>query len=145
MPDHFYAIVRIVSVGAHRPAPQQSPQKTGVAYRTPKSISSFNAGFKSSATKKTNEHRGTPGQPVWQPRFNDRIIRKEEEYNWIWVYFKKILIIGNNWFVFDMHRCYRCTRQGHIGTHGRACLYDPAYMVFGKSSPPYLYKTTTNT
>ncbi len=59
---------------------QQIIQRTGVAYRSPKSISSFVAGFKSSATKHINELRGTPKLPVWQPRFHDHIIRNDAEY-----------------------------------------------------------------
>ena len=52
----------------------------GVAYRPPKSISSFMAGFKSSATKRINEYRQTPRKPVWQSKFHDRIIRNAGEY-----------------------------------------------------------------
>ena len=48
--------------------------------RMPKSISSFVAGFKSAATKRINEMRNTPGEPVWQARFYDRIIRDEREF-----------------------------------------------------------------
>jgi len=57
-----------------------SPTKHGIAYRPPKSISSFVAGFKSSATKLINEYRKTPGMKVWQTRFYDHIIRNETEY-----------------------------------------------------------------
>lgn len=49
---------------------------------TAKSISSFFAGYKSAVTKRINELRKTPKQPVWQSRFHDRIIRDENElYN----------------------------------------------------------------
>lgn len=91
MPNHLHAIVRICGdcgdgrpsvrtelgddCGAGRPA-----GRTGIAYRSPKSISSFIAGFKSSATKKINELRCMPRVPVWQTRFHDHIIRNEEEY-----------------------------------------------------------------
>jgi REP element-mobilizing transposase RayT len=51
----------------------------GVAYRSPKSVSSFMAGFKSVVTKRINELRNTPGVPVWQPRFHDHIVRNEQE------------------------------------------------------------------
>lgn len=49
--------------------------------RRPKSISSFIAGFKSAATKRINEFRNSPGTPVWQTRFHDRIIRDEQEFH----------------------------------------------------------------
>lgn len=52
----------------------------GIAYRTPKSISSFVAGFKSSATKRINEYRNTPKLLIWQSRFYDHIIRNQDEY-----------------------------------------------------------------
>jgi len=47
--------------------------------RSPKSVSSFIAGFKSSATKRINEFRQTPQEPVWQPRFYDRIIHTPQD------------------------------------------------------------------
>jgi putative transposase len=60
----------------------------GVAVRVPKSISSFVAGFKSSATKQINEYRQTPKIHVWQTRFHDHIIRDEESYHRIYNYIK---------------------------------------------------------
>ncbi len=64
----------------------QTPTNTGVAYRSPKSISSFVAGFKSAATKRINEFRNSPKIPVWQPRFHDHIIRNESAYHRIYNY-----------------------------------------------------------
>ncbi|MDO9510246.1 MAG: hypothetical protein Q7J34_00680 [Bacteroidales bacterium] len=61
----------------------------GVAYRPPKSISSFVAGFKSSATKQINLLNRTPGFMVWQERFHDRIIRNKGEYHRIAKYIQK--------------------------------------------------------
>ena len=60
----------------------------------PKSISSFLAGFKSIATKRIDESRQTPGAPVWQRNYYERIIRNEIEFNRICEY-----IINNpvNW------------------------------------------------
>lgn len=49
--------------------------------RTPKSISSFIAGFKSAATKRINQYRNTPSHKVWQTRFHDHIIRNTEDFN----------------------------------------------------------------
>jgi REP element-mobilizing transposase RayT len=110
MPDHLHAILRIAPVETHGCAPHVCaphgcapeseslalethssaplPQNInfGVAYRPPKSISSFVAGFKSSATKKINEYRQTPGVAVWQSRFHDRIIREQKEYDRIFTY-----------------------------------------------------------
>jgi len=102
MPNHIHAILRIDNgmvgthgvgthgiVGTHGRASLPSPTpptNTGVAYRTPKSISSFMAGFKSAATKRINEYRISPKMPVWQTRFHDHIIRNDAEYQRIYNY-----------------------------------------------------------
>jgi REP element-mobilizing transposase RayT len=85
MPNHIHAILRIQSatVETHGRA---SLQQCGVARRPPKSISSFVAGFKSSATKMINEYRHTPRVPVWQTRFHDHFIRNQAEYDRIFSY-----------------------------------------------------------
>ena len=107
MPNHIHAVLRIIKnsdlssvahvethgraslhenrASLHYPVsvpiePTDSSIKYGIAYRPPKSISSFVAGFKSSATKLINECRKTPGMKVWQTRFHDHIIRNETEY-----------------------------------------------------------------
>jgi len=59
--------------------------KSGVAYRSPKSISSFVAGFKSVVTVKT---RMIHNLFAWQTRFQDHIIHNEEEYKRIANYIK---------------------------------------------------------
>lgn len=111
MPNHIHAIVRIdfstgnnsavenvgrkstivkkekFIVETHSRASLQS-QETGIAYRPAKSISSFVAGFKSSATKRINEMRKTPGLLVWQSRFHDRIIRDKPEFEKIYWYIR---------------------------------------------------------
>ena len=51
----------------------------GIAFREPKSISSFVAGFKSAVTVRINTLRQTKGHPVWQTRFHDHVIRDYEE------------------------------------------------------------------
>jgi len=88
MPNHIHAIVRIDSPEVtHGQSSRQDhapkrplTKKHGVAYRPAKSISSFVAGFKAAAKIRINEYRNTPGQPVWQTRFHDHIIRNEVEY-----------------------------------------------------------------
>jgi REP element-mobilizing transposase RayT len=86
MPNHLHALVSIVaaaeepthaetdaaaSVGAHGRAP---------LHRAPKSLGSMIAGFKAATTKRINNRRGTPGAPVWQRNYYERIIRNEAEY-----------------------------------------------------------------
>jgi len=79
MPNHVHGIVKIASleeagadVGAHGRAP---------LHRPPRSLGSFIAGFKAATTKRINAARQTPGQPVWQRNYYERIIRDEEELN----------------------------------------------------------------
>jgi REP element-mobilizing transposase RayT len=69
-------------------------QNGGIANRPSKSISSFVAGFKSSATKRINEIRATPNLHVWQTRFHDRIIRDKPEYEKIYWYIRNNI---RNW------------------------------------------------
>jgi len=38
-------------------------------------------GFKSAATRRINESRGTPGVPVWQRNFYEHIIRDDLDLN----------------------------------------------------------------
>ena len=45
----------------------------------PGSIGAIIGQFKSMATKRINEQRGTPGQPFWQRNYYERIIRSEAE------------------------------------------------------------------
>lgn len=102
MPNHIHAIVRIepdrrdarqcVSTNSSEESALDGnalpcvSTGTGVAYRSPKSVSSFVAGFKAVVTKRINDYRETPGAPVWQTRFHDRIIRNEKEYQLIYQY-----------------------------------------------------------
>jgi hypothetical protein len=49
------------------------------ARSVPGSLSRIIGSFKSAAAREINTLRDTPGRPVWQSRFHDRIIRDEEE------------------------------------------------------------------
>ena len=82
MPNHLHSILRISLVNTEKPV----IKNPGVAYRPPRSISSFVAGFKSSVTVRINQYRNTPGAPVWQERFHDHIIRDEAAYQKILIY-----------------------------------------------------------
>ena len=37
--------------------------------------------FKTNATRRVNETRGTPGLPVWQRNYYERVVRSESELN----------------------------------------------------------------
>ncbi len=89
MPNHIHGIIVIaengsgasdVSVGAHGRAPLPCKPPTGLS-RAPRSLGSIVAGFKSAATKRINVVRHTPGLPVWQRNYYERVIRNEAELN----------------------------------------------------------------
>lgn len=88
MPNHLHGIVLISTskqpnnkttvVGAHSCAPlPNNPVSKGIAYRRPRSLSSFVAGFKSATTKHINRMRDASGTPVWQRNYYEHIIRNE--------------------------------------------------------------------
>jgi REP element-mobilizing transposase RayT len=81
MPNHIHGIVIMrvqpMAVGAHGRAPLPS----SLPYRPPRSLGSLVAGFKSAATKRINEIRGTLGVSVWQRNYYERVIRNGEELN----------------------------------------------------------------
>jgi putative transposase len=83
MPNHIHAIVLIQTsdlpqhpVGAHG-APLPNGALPGIAYRRPRSLSSFVAGFKSTTTKQINIMQNAPRIPVWQRNYYEHIVRNE--------------------------------------------------------------------
>jgi putative transposase len=76
MPNHIHGILKIDKTQTIN----RVNQNPGIAYRPPRSISSFVAGFKSAATKRINQFRETLGANVWQERFYDHIIRDDASY-----------------------------------------------------------------
>ena len=86
MPNHLHGIViindsgNISTVGAtgRSPLRPRGPK--------PKSLGAIIAGFKSSVTKRINTLHNSPGVPVWQRNYHDRIIRNEREMSRIWDY-----------------------------------------------------------
>ena len=79
MPNHIHAILKIIRKESQSDK-DQAVINHGVACRPPRSVSSFVAGFKSSATKRINLFRNTPGKKVWQDRFHDHIIKNTDGY-----------------------------------------------------------------
>jgi putative transposase len=80
MPDHMHAILTLQRKGEDNAEEKdRKVMNTGVAYRPPRSVSSFIACFKAVVTKKINDLRATPAQRVWQPNYHDHIIRNEDE------------------------------------------------------------------
>lgn len=69
--------IKKASTGGSTLGGNAADRPTGPA---PRSLGSFVAGFKSAATKRINNHRGTPGAEVWQRNYHDHVIRNDEEW-----------------------------------------------------------------
>jgi putative transposase len=86
MPNHVHGIVVIRydicgnNVGATGQSPLQEPEypPRGPAGR---SLASFIVGYKGAVTRRINALRKSPGAPVWQRNYYERILRNEEELN----------------------------------------------------------------
>jgi putative transposase len=94
MPNHIHGIIVINSNdpccrGVRPDAPTILPHRL-----SSKSLGSFVCGFKSSVTKRINNIRHTPGQPVWQRNYYDHIIRDEKDNDQISEY---IVCNPENW------------------------------------------------
>ncbi|MEW6263934.1 MAG: transposase [Thermodesulfobacteriota bacterium] len=91
MPNHLHGIIWIEASRAARGRPRPngvSPLHGGSwahgcapLRRTPRSLGSLIAGFKSITTKRINELRPTARQPVWQRNYHEHIIRDDESLN----------------------------------------------------------------
>ncbi len=91
MPNHVHGIVVITDhnpgevvgdVGATGRSPLPMDNHTSALIKpgpSKRSLGAFIAGFKSVVTKRINEMRATPGGPVWQRNYYERIIRNENE------------------------------------------------------------------
>lgn len=87
MPNHVHGIVVLnetTTVGARHAVPLHNPtsqQREQFGKPVAGSIATIVRSFKSAATKRINEHRGTPGAPVWQRNYFEHIIRSEDSLN----------------------------------------------------------------
>ena len=73
MPNHIHGIIVITdgSRGGSRTAP------TGTTKQKP--LGSFIGAFKTVSTKQINKLRKSPGKPVWQRNYFERVVRNENE------------------------------------------------------------------
>jgi REP element-mobilizing transposase RayT len=78
MPDHFHGIL-FLTAGHEIETRSDRPRGAESFRRAPRSLGSLIAGFKSSATKRINLFRGTPGAVVWQSNYHERVIRTDKE------------------------------------------------------------------
>ena len=87
MPNHVHGILVIMpthDVGATHASPLQNDDTpTRPRGPQPRSVASIVGSFKSAAAKRINEHRGTPGAPIWQRNYYEHIIRDDESLNLI--------------------------------------------------------------
>jgi REP element-mobilizing transposase RayT len=90
MPNHMHGIVQIID------PPALENSKTPSRY----SVSDIANGYKTFSAKKINLISECTGNPVWQSRFHDRIIRDEAELNRIRHY------IRNNPRQWEIDECY---------------------------------------
>ncbi len=100
MPNHFHAILFImksddeaargIRVGARRAIEPRNQRDANVGAQraaplqphvTARSLGAIVRGFKSAATKRINEQRGTPGVPIWQRNYYEHVIRNELSLN----------------------------------------------------------------
>lgn len=87
MPNHAHGIIVITEDGvraSRRLAPTENCiHPTGVVSG---SLGAIIGQIKSLSTKRINAFRQTPGNPVWQRNYFERIIRNERELESIWAY-----------------------------------------------------------
>ncbi|HUV87786.1 MAG TPA: transposase [bacterium] len=86
MPNHVHGIVVIKhdiygnDVGATGQSPLQRPnyRPRGPARF---SLASYIVGYKGAVTRRINAQRKTPGAPVWQRNYYERVLRNDDELN----------------------------------------------------------------
>ena len=79
MPNHFHAIVFITE--NRRGVLQYAPTTTGTntIHSPSQTIGAIVRGFKGATTKCINILRDTPGVPVWQRNYYERVVRNDRE------------------------------------------------------------------
>lgn len=79
MPNHFHAVVLLsANVGAQGLSPLR-PDADRTPRVLPRSLGSLVRGFKSATTTRINKLGRTPGRPVWQRNYYERVLRNERE------------------------------------------------------------------
>jgi REP element-mobilizing transposase RayT len=88
MPNHIHGLVviRESEKSARSAALRQVTLPRLKNERSPASISSIIAGFKAAVTRRAREQLRNPAFQVWQPRFNDHVIREERDLEQIRYY-----------------------------------------------------------
>lgn len=89
MPNHVHGIVIIDNIQQGQDCPTTS-------------LFDVMRTYKSITTKLCNQHNHILRQKIWQPRYHDRIIRDENEYQKLWEY------IDNNPLKWELDRYFEC-------------------------------------
>jgi REP element-mobilizing transposase RayT len=76
MPDHVHALLVLQPSAEGKQAHVNSPSRP--CGTTQASLGAVVQNAKSTAARRVNLHRGTPGTPVWQRNYYERIIRDVE-------------------------------------------------------------------
>jgi len=84
MPNHVHGIVWIVEDG--RGTACRAPTTERFAHPVSGSIPTIIRSFKSAVAKRINQLRNTPGAPVWQSNYYERVVRDEKELDAIRLY-----------------------------------------------------------
>jgi REP element-mobilizing transposase RayT len=80
MPNHVHGILVIVDQNANNDTPPSGPASG--------SLGAIVGNFKSVTARRINRIRKTPGTPVWQRNYYERVIRNERELNAIRQYIR---------------------------------------------------------
>ena len=68
-------------------APTVTQHIDDVKFQSPsQTVGAIIRGYKGAVTKRINVHRQTPGIPVWQRNYYERVVRNEDELNDIRIY-----------------------------------------------------------
>ena len=100
MPNHMHGIIWILDSDASYAKTQTDDyiSKSFIAFASPKlrpigtksgSLGAIVQNYKSVTTRKINQLRGTPGLPIWQRNYFERIIRDEGEWERIRLYIQE--------------------------------------------------------
>jgi len=100
MPNHLHSIIWILDLGTGKATTQTDDHKSKsiMAMASPKqrpigtkpgSLGAILQNFKSVTTRKINQMRDTPGLPIWQRNYYERIIRDEGEWGRIRLYIQE--------------------------------------------------------
>jgi REP element-mobilizing transposase RayT len=92
MPNHIHGILVITDerrgTTAGRGTTPSCPYVGEFGKSIAGSLPTIVRSFKSAVTKRINETRGTPGAPVWQRNYYERIIRNDREFDAIRQYIR---------------------------------------------------------